>query len=443
MSRRGVVPGIGRPVLAASIALGLLQSRPSLFAAEVEARKTERAIVVTTTAELEAALVPESAGKRILVKAGVYDLGNALTVPDGATLTGEGVMAFDAAGLPSGFEADGRTLLRSTAGLVGDIVTLGDGAELRRLAIEDFAGRPGGNPVVVVSRSVGDVISARIAECELVNPNPSGVTPQGPTGRSLVVMTRNPNLGQDPPPHANASLAVRMVDSIVRSPGAGIGIFAINFAPESSIDVVLRNSVIGGGVNAAGGVSRPDAVSGSRVNIDSKGNFYRSDSAGPSNAGWSLIGGTTAPLPGLVSQASTDNALRVRSKDDRIEGFAVGLSAIGGQRSAPLPEPSSGNEIEVAMHGARLLSVTSDLMFYGAASFVDGVSPGDDNLVRVKIHKSTGSGPRANLYAHSWTPSTGGLGEGNRLSIEGEFAAFEKSNDGFEPAPADEFFEGD
>ena len=438
MSARRSVSAIGRSLVTMSIALGWLQAGAGSLGAETV--RAERAIVVTTTAELEAAMVPENAGKKIQVKAGTYDLNNALTVPDRATVVGEGVMTFDGDGLPAGLEANGRTLLRSTAALAGDILTLGDGSTLRRLAIEDYLDRMG-NPVAVVSRSSNDAVSAKIEECEIINPNPIGITPPGPTGRGIAVVTRNPNLSQDPPPHDNASLSLRLVGSIVRSPGGGLGVFAINFSSNSQISLVFRNDVIGGGLQAVGGTSRPDAVSGSSVEVDSRGNLYRSDSAVPSDAGWSIIGGSTAPLPGIVSQESTDNSLRMHSLNDRIEGFATAVSAIGGQRFTPLPEPSSRNEVELKMRGARLQSETSDLVLYGAASFADGVSPGDDNTLRVKIRQSTGSGPRANAYADSWTPSSGGLGEGNQLWMVGTLSGFENSNSGFEPPPPAEFFE--
>src|SRR5215510_14109693 len=94
-------------------------------------------IVVTTAAELQSALSPANAGARILVRAGVYDVSQALTVPDRATLVGEGVMSFDESGLPAGFEPSGRTLLRATVGLVGNVLTLGDGATVRDLVIEN------------------------------------------------------------------------------------------------------------------------------------------------------------------------------------------------------------------------------------------------------------------------------------------------------------------
>src|SRR6266545_1552944 len=181
----------------ALIAAAVSVSEPCLLAA----RPPD--IVVTTTAELEAALSPANEAAQILVRAGEYDVSHALTVPDGATLAGEGVMGFDDSGLPTGFEASGRTLLRATAALVGDVLTLGDGATVRGLVIEDLAGRPGGNPVAVVSRAAGDFISAHIEECEIINPNPSMVTGQGPSGRGLVVITSNPN-----PSHEGAVLRV-------------------------------------------------------------------------------------------------------------------------------------------------------------------------------------------------------------------------------------------
>src|SRR5262249_36804304 len=114
-------------------------------------------IVVTTAAELQSALSPANAGARILVRAGVYDVSQALTVPDRAALVGEGVMSFDKSGLPTRFEPSGRTLLRATTALVGNVLTLGDGATVRGLVIQDIAGRPvAGNVVAVVSRAAGD-----------------------------------------------------------------------------------------------------------------------------------------------------------------------------------------------------------------------------------------------------------------------------------------------
>jgi photosystem II stability/assembly factor-like uncharacterized protein len=397
-------------------------------------------IFVTSSSELEAALEPANSGKQILVRAGEYEIGRALTVPDRATLVGEGDMRFDASGLPAGFSPSGRTLLRSTPELAGNILTLGDGATVRGLVIEDAAGRQGGNPVVVASRAPGDFVSAALALCEIINPNPSGITPQGPTGRGLVVITHDPNLAADPPPHAGAGVSVSLRDSIIRAPGAGYGVFAINFASHAQVRIALERSVIGGGLNAAGGVSRPNAVTGASVSIRSERNLYRSDSVEPTANGWSLVGGTTASIPNLVPGASTSNLLQVRSQDDRIEGFARGISATGGSRAVAAAEPSSSNRTDLNLAGTRLQSTTADLVLFGAQSFVDGASPGDGNTLRVSLRQAIGSGPLANLYADSRTPSTGDLGTGNQLEVLGDAEDFANTNDGFDPMPPAEFF---
>src|SRR5262245_59584821 len=263
-------------------------------------------IVVTTAAELQAALSPANAGARILVRAGAYDVSQALTVPDRATLVGEGVMSFDESGLPTGFEPSGRTLVRATAGLVGNFLTLGDGTTVTGLAIETVAGP--GHAVAVVSRAPGDFVSARIEECEIINPNlPAG------GGRGLAVMTLKP----DPEPaHDGAVLQVQMTRSIVRSPRAANGVFVINLASHSEIVLDLESNVVGGGINAAGGAGGPtNAVTGAGVVIKSSHNLYRSDSAAPTATGWSLIGGAdTPPAASLLgSRAATFNSLRIHS----------------------------------------------------------------------------------------------------------------------------------
>ncbi len=434
MSAMRTIIGIPRVATIAAIALALVASERSRLAAAT----TD--IIVTTATELEAALSPSNAGARILVRAGDYDVSQALTVPDGATLVGEGIMRFDESGLPTGFEASGRTLLRATTALAGDVLTLGDGATIKGLMIEDVAGRlVAGNPVAVVSRAAGDFVSATIVECEIINPNPSLVAPQGPTGRGLVVMTRNPNLGLEPPPHEGAVLWVQMTLSIVRSPGAGFGVFAINFASHTEIRLDLEGNVVGGGLNASGGVGRPDAVTGASAIIQSNRNLYRSDSLVPTANGWTLFGGADAPSPILVSQASTFNSLRIHSNDDRIEGFATGIAAAGARRFGALSEPMSSNSVDMSLHGTRLVTTTSDLRLFGASSFVD-VSPGDENTLHVVVSQATGSGPRLNLYADSSTPSMGNLGAGNRLEIVGSANAFDQTNENFDPPPPAEFF---
>jgi hypothetical protein len=389
-------------------------------------------IVVTTAAELQSALSPANAGAHILVRAGVYDVSQALTVPDGADLIGEGVMILDQSGLPTGFDPIGRTLLKATAALAGDVLTLGDGATIRGLAIQDVVGRVTGGAVAVLSRAPGDFISARIEECEIITPS----LVVGTTGRGLVVMTRNLDLE---PPHEGAVLRVQMAGSIVRSPGAANGVFAINFASHSQITLDVESNVIGGTVNSAAGVGLPDAVTGASLIIQSSHNLYRSDSLVPTATGWQLFAGADAPIPSIVSQASTFNTLQMHSIDDTLAGFATGIVAAGGRRINALSGTISSNRVELNLHGTRLQTTTADLRLSGATTGLS-VSTGDDNTAHVLLVHATGSGVRANRYAHSSIPLPGSPGIGNRLEIFGNANAFDQTNDNFVPPPPAEFF---
>lgn len=417
-------------VVTVATSVALLGARPGRLAASYQ----QPDIVVTTAAELQSALSSANAGARILVRAGVYDVSQALTVPDDAALVGEGVMSFDGSGLPSGFEPAGRTLLRATAALAGDILTLGDGATVRGLAIQDVVGRVTGGAVAVLSRAPGDFISARIEECEIITP--SAVV--GMTGRGLVVMTRNLDLE---PAHEGAVLRVQMARSIVRSPGAANGIFAINFASHSQIQLDVESNVVGGTLSVAAGVGLPDAVTGASVVIQSSHNLYRSDSLVPTATGWQLFAGADAPIPSIVSQASTFNTLQMHSIDDTLAGFATGIVAAGGRRINALSGTISSNRVELNLHGTLLQTTTADLRLSGATTML-GVSTGDDNTAHVLIRQATGSGNRANRYAHSSIPPTGNPGIGNRLEIVGNAHAFDRTNENFVPPPPAEFFTG-
>ena len=88
------------------------------------------------------------------------------------------------------------------------------------------------------------------------------------------------------------------------------------------------------------------------------------------------------------------------------------------------------------LHDLSVQTTTADLVLFGARSFVPGVSPGDENTVRVNFKKSKGSGLRANVYSDSAMD----LGVDNRLEIVGTEKAFVKSNDDFDPIPPAEFF---
>ena len=415
------------------------------------------AIVVRSSAELVAALSPANAGRRIVVRAGSYTVDAPLTVPDGATLKGDGVMRFNGAGLPTGFTASTRTTLTMAGNVPGNMLTLGDGATIRGLQIGDLAGRAG-NVVAVVSREAGDHVSASIVECEIINPNPSGAGPEGPTGEALLVLTRNINGGAEPLPHEGATLEARMVRSVIRAPAGGGGLFAFNFAPLGKVSVTVAGNIVGGSITANGGVSRPDAVHDAEVSIISRDNLYRDDRADPCvlpRLGWNLTGGSGPPVPLPVPVPETArNLLHVHSVNDRIERFTTGILATGSRRFFPLPSagPSTDNQVDLELLGARISTPpcagapTTDISLAGAFAGAEGLVPGDGNGLRAVVRGVTGSGSRSNQYAHAQGPS-GSLpaelrGQDNRLEIVGTLAAFGRTNRRIDPAPEAEHFIG-
>jgi len=401
-------------------------------------------IVVTTSAELIAALVPENAGRRILVQAGTYDINQLLTVPDGVTLEGEGRMLSDGDGLPSGFGSDPHTTLRMIATVPGDMLTLGNGVNIRRLEIVDHVGRSG-NVVAVYSRSPGDKVDASIHESEIENANAGFY--------GLYVQTRNLNLGNAPPPHDGAEIKVRMKKSFVTSPVGGRGLFAFNFASSAKVDVALDGNVMDG-ITANGGVSLPDATHDSEVRIESHNNLYRNEVIDPCAAaviGWNLTGGSGAPVPVAVSETSR-NTLRMHSDHDRVEGFTTAVLGGGGRRyfGLPLAGPSTDNTLEMELVGATLSTpscatqVVRDFDLKGAFSASNTLVPGNGNVLHAVIRDVTGSGPRVNLYADaggSTAPLPSAVqGIGNRLEIVGSPVAFSHTNTNIDPAPSAEFF---
>ncbi|MEJ7758594.1 MAG: hypothetical protein WKF55_03255 [Gemmatimonadaceae bacterium] len=413
------------------------------------------AIVVSNSAELIAALAPENAGRRIRVLAGNYSITQPLTVPDGVTLEGEGIMLFDDAGLPTGFATGTGTTLTMTANTPGTVLTLGDHVTVRRIAIVDIAGRAG-NVIGVFSRAPGDRIFAAVEEVEIINPNSHTILPSGATGCGLYVLTLNPNLGSDPPPHAGAAITTRLTRSIIRSNPTGIacGLFAFNFAPVAKVTVLAAGNVIGGGIIASGGVSRPDAVQGSVTDIRSRHNLYRNDSpnlCAPQRLGWNAQGGSGAPIPVPIGE-TRNNTLRIYSLADRIEGFTTGVSAFGGRRffGPATSGPTTGNSVDLKLIGTTISTPScggaapvADLRLVGAMS-TGAFAPGDSNTVRAVIHNVTGSGLRSNVYADVLGP-TGPVspalqGTGNRLEITGSLQAFVQTNRAIDPAPGPAFF---
>jgi hypothetical protein len=423
---------------------------------------------IGSSAELAAALHPANRGRRIRLRPGVYDIDQPLTLPDGLTLVGAGVMRFDSGGLPSGFSDETRTILRMTANVGGDVLTLGDSSTISNVEIVDLAGRSG-NAVAVVSRRADDRVSATIIETIIANPNPLAIGAGGPLGRGLVVITRNPNLGSDPPPHERTVLSVRMSRSMIQSPEGGGGFFVFNFAADSRISVAVSRSVIGGSNEANGGVSRPDAVHDSEVLLQSQGNLYRNEWPDPCVSpliGWNLTGGSGSPIP-IPLPPTTRNRLTVRSLDDRIERFPTTVLATGSRRffGDPLNPPPTDNSIDLQLIGtvistpdcawapsgsntvgiaAARMEPSADFRLTGAWVGNDALNAGDRNTVRAEFRGVTGSGPRMNQYAHAAgtsDPLPAHLqGDGNRLEFVGDAVTFARINRNVAPSPGAGFY---
>jgi hypothetical protein len=415
---------------------------------------TPAPLLVRTSGQLVEALTPGNAGRRILVARGEYRIDRPLQVPDGATLEGEGVMKFDADGLPAGFVTGTETVLRVIAGFHGQVLTLGHGSALRGLRVLDLANTPSrpslrqGNVVYVVSRAPGNVIAASIMECELVNPNLVGFSDAGPHGHGVVALTLNPNLGAPPAAHEGARVSVRVQRSIVRT-HTGAVVFANNFAARGAITVELERNQFEGYLTVGAGVSRPDAVTDSLTHVESRGNRYVR--SGRDRYGWLLLGGSTSPHfleAGIPAAARA--TLRVESTDDRIEGFRQSIQAAAARRIGGQSSLLMDNRVELRLRGARIRSDgegAADLVLQGAMSEVaqaegPGEFPaGNRNVLRVVMQDVSGSGQRRNVYANVVGPTRfENQGVGNRLEVTGDATSFVRSNGGIDPPPNAQFF---
>jgi hypothetical protein len=400
-------------------------------------RDSSSSIIVSDVSELQEALVPANAGRRITVRHGTYRVSSPLVVPDGASLVGEGVMLGD--DLPTGFSPGTETTIQALPAFSGDVLTLGNNSSLRNLVVEDSAGRSG-NVIGERSRGPGDTISASISECEIVTPNPAGVTFDGPTGRAVAVITQNPNLADAPPAHDGANLALSITRSIVRAPARGSALFAVNFASYTQISLELRENVFVGALDANGGVPRPETVSFASTTLDSRGNSYISNDL----PAWRLLGGGSAPLA-IASAATVSSGLSMDSRDDRVEAPSIGIFAIGGRRLRTIDGPASNNTVNLHIRGLTLRTASfdsSDVVLAGAQSSGE-FPPGDDNTLTLDIRDSTGSGQRLNVYANTLGPLLPeNFGVGNALLVAGTPEAFAERNPGIVPVPSAEFFLG-
>jgi hypothetical protein len=415
-----------------------------------------RVILVGTTAELVDALESQKANRHIRLRPGDYAVDHPLIVPDHVTLEGSGVMRY-VGGLPTGFENGTETTIRPSTGFAGDLLTLGNNVALSGLRLQDTgngaeeSARRGGNVVVVGSRTPGDSLTTRITECEIINPHSFGVSPNGPIGHALLVLTRNPNKAEPPAPDEHATIAVRLERTILRATGMGGALFVIHFAAHSEISIALEGNRILGRTIASAGASRPDLVSNSSVSIASKNNLYSPYPGGSLELGWRLFGGSSSHIPGLAAPGARFNVMRFQSINDRIEGFRTGVMATAGRRWMTASGPVSDNRLELDLNGLQIRSEgdgAADLVLYGALSDTapdsgPEFSPGDRNVLHVQIRGARGStGIRANRYANVAGPALeSNQGAGNRLEFAGSAEEFARSNTGFNPEPPLEFFQ--
>jgi len=417
---------------------------------------SDDAILVSTVGDLVAALNPQSGIRHIRLLAGDYAVSGPLTVPDGMTLEGAGVMRMEN-GLPAGFEPGTATTIRATANFEGDLLTLGNGVVLSGLRLEDFRTDPEskpqrlGNVVVVTSRVADDTVSAEISNSEIICPNDSGVMMNGPSGHCLLVFTRNLERQNAPPPHEGAQITARLERSIVHALGGAAALFEINFAARGKVAVTFDSNHIEGGLAVSGGASRPDLVTGAESSFESRDNLYVCPGSNPCNqsAAWWLFGGTSAPH-GFAASGANHNLVRVHSVNDRIDGFKTGIWAVAARRWLSTSGPVSDNRIELELQGIRIQTAgegAADLDLLGAFSApeADGsqeFSPGDRNILRVLIRDAVGSSsPRANRFAYVVGPELEkNLGTGNRVEFAGSLEEFTHSNLGFSPAPPAAYF---
>jgi hypothetical protein len=373
-------------------------------------------------------------------------------VPDGVELIGVGVMRTDPDGLPTGFAPGAETVLVASERLQGDVIALGDRTRLQNLRVESpaaSADQPrAGNLVVIASRRAGDRVKATLSECEIINHTPVGFSPAGPTGHTIAALTRNPGAGA--PWHEGARVMVVVERSLVRSM-TGIGsVFALNFASAASIELDFERSRFEGSMGIVGGVARPDPVHGASTVLRSRGNLYVKG-GGTFPNGWGILGASVAPHAEIGGGGAESNSVRVESQDDRIEGYRVGIYAAAGRLVAAMPGTVMRNRGELTLRGIRIRSAgegAADLWLHGALSVSesgDETRPeapmnAQDNVLRVSIQGSSGSGLRRNVYANAWLSGDADTAGRNRLEVAGSRAAFLKSNTGFDPAPGAGYF---
>jgi len=403
---------------------------------------SKQLVVVSTSVGLQAALTSANAGKRIHLVPGTYLVNGPLVVPDDTILEGEGVML--GAEAPDGFQSGTETRIAAASVFAGDLLTLGDGTTIRGLIVEDIE-RRSGNVVAVHSRMPGDRVSARIEQCELINPNPNGAGPDGPLGRGLVVLTQNRQMKNAPSPDEDADVTATLTQSIIRSKAGASAIFAINFASRGNVKVSATSNRLFGSLEVTAGVSRPDEVKDGSMTVLSERNLYAP--LGDVQTAWTLDGGSTPPVSGYVGSGTSGNVLRFTSIGDRIEGFPIGVVATAAKRHSVTEGLVSENRADIRLIQLQLNTQgdnSADIILRAAQSD-DAYNPGDNNTLRVLMVGVDGSGLRQNSYADEVGPggAAQNLGIRNSLEVVGTSNVFNLLNSDIDPGPPAQFFIGE
>jgi hypothetical protein len=179
------------------------------------------------------------------------------------------------------------------------------------------------------------------------------------------------------------------------------------------------------------------------VTVESRDNLYVLHSGGVDAFGWRVIGGSSPHL--RTSAPGPTHLVRIKSVNDRIEGFKIGILATGGRRWLGASGPVSDNRVELELHGTRIRSEgegAADLALQGALSeeapdIGREFPAGDRNVLRVLMRDITGSpSPRPNVYTDVFGPELeANRGIGNRLEFAGTLEEFTRLNPGITAAP--------
>ncbi len=429
---------------------------------------SKKDLLVSTTAELVAAMNPQNAGRTIRIKPGTYCPNAPLTLPEGSRVIGAGKMEYDD-GLPSEFRegtvshiipADGGKQCPVEQGFFAgnSVISLTDGSSLQgvKISIDLTVGYTFAANTVVIHARGGQTIQTLISECDIqARSGPFVIVPPGiPAGRAIQLMT-----GDGPPNHdlpGDPKIRAVISRSIIRGNNT-VAIFNGHWESKGETFLALQGNVFkeaNWSLDLVGGISRnalgvANVVEGAATEVLSIGNLYQG--VGVDSTGWLLTAGATGPQPGAPD--SNHNHVTMTSFNDRIENVGIGINARAAFRRSPLQGYLHDNTTDLQIIGTEISTLTTDdpnfstadLAFcpvaaQGSALKVDKV--GDRNWVYVSALGLNGSGTRGNLYEYfagicGFMDSTG---DDNGLVFWGNLKLWQILNKNIDPDPPAELF---